>query len=99
MSSMLHIISARSEYEVLFARFAEGDALLFIASAVLSLHKNSESAKIILPYCQHLRCYVLEADLLARGLTLDEILAEISVVDYSGFVSLTVEHKMIKTWN
>ena len=97
---MLHIISANTGYEVLFERFAkEGDALLFVENAVLCLHKNSQSAKTILAYCQHLQCYALEADLLARGLGLDEILPEITRVDYQGFVSLTVEHEVIKTWD
>ncbi len=95
---MLHIISTRSEQEILFARIAKGDTLLFIADAVLSLHKKSQTAKIILTHCQDKRCYVLEADLFARGLVLDEILAEVSVVDYSGFVSLTIKNEVIKTW-
>ncbi len=96
---MLHIVSTNMGYEVLFERFAKGDAILFVESAVLCLHKNSQITKIILPYCQHLQCYALEADLLARGLALDEILPEITTVDYQGFVSLTVEHEVIKTWN
>jgi len=96
---MLHIISTRMEHEVLFARIAKGDALLFIADAVLCLHKNSQAAKAILAYCQHFQGYVLEADLLARGLALDELLPEIRLVDYQGFVNLTVEHEVVKTWN
>ena len=96
---MLHIVSTNTEHEVLFERIAKGDTLLFVASAVLCLHKNSQSAQTILAYCQDFQCYALEADLLARGLAVDEILPEITVVDYLGFVSLTVEHAVIKTWN
>ncbi|GAW87684.1 conserved hypothetical protein [Bathymodiolus platifrons methanotrophic gill symbiont] len=96
---MLHIISTTAGHEVLFERIAKGDTLLFIASAVLSLHKNSLSAEKLLPYCAHFHCYVLEEDLLARGLDADDILAEIKRVDYPGFVSLTVENEVIKTWN
>ena len=99
MSSMLHIISEPLDFEALFARVAQGDAILFIASAVLCLHKNSQAAKIIRPYCQHRQCYALETDFLARGLALESVLDEISMVDYPGFVSLSVEHKVIKTWN
>ena len=96
---MLHIVSTTTQHEALFERIAKGDTLLFVASAVLCLHKNSQSAQTILAYCQDLHCYALEADVLARGLALDEILPEITIVDYPGFVSLTVEHKVIKTWN
>ena len=96
---MLHIISVNTGYEVLFERFTKGDALLFVDNAVLCLHKNSRLAKTILHYCEHFQCYTLEADLLARGLALGEILPEITMVDYQGFVSLTVEYEVIKTWN
>ncbi|RLA23605.1 MAG: sulfurtransferase complex subunit TusB [Gammaproteobacteria bacterium] len=96
---MLHIISTTSGHEILFARIAPGDTLLFIASAVTGLHKKSLSAQKLLAYCQYFHCYVLEADLLARGLTADDILADVKLVDYPGFVTLTLEHKVIKTWN
>ena len=99
MSNMLHIISAAVDYEVLFARIAEGDAILFVAGGVLSLYKNSQSAKLIKPYCQQFHFYALETDILARGLALEDVLSEIRMVDYPGFVSLTLEHKVIKTWN
>jgi len=96
---MLHIISTNLGHDILFERIGQGDTLLFVASAVLSLHRNSQAAKIILAYCQHSHCYALQADLLARGLSIEEILPEVQLVDYQGFVSLTVEHEVIKTWN
>ena len=95
---MLHIISTSSEHEVLFARIAEGDALLFIGSAVFCLHKNSQAAKTIEASTQQFQCYALKADLLARGLNADNISADISIVDYPGFVTLTLAHKVIKSW-
>ena len=96
---MLHIITTTTGHEVLLQRISFGDALLFVESAVLSLHKNSQSAQILSPHLQYFQCYALEADLLARGLAADKILAEVAVVDYQGFVALTVEHAVIKTWN
>lgn len=96
---MLHIISTTSGHDLLLERIAQGDTLLFVGSAVLSLHKKSVSAERLLSYCSDIQCYVLEADLLARGLGEGDILPEIKRVDYPGFVSLTVEHKLIKSWN
>lgn len=98
---MLHIIGTRFEHDVLFERMGqgEGNALLFVASAVLCLHKKSQAAKLILAHSRSFQCYVLQADLLARGLTSADMIPEITVVDYQGFVTLTVEHKVIKTWN
>ena len=96
---MLHIITTTTGHEVLLQRISRGDALLFVESAVLSLHKNSHYSQILLHLLQHCQCYALEADLLARGLAADRILAEVAVVDYQGFVNLTVKHAVIKTWN
>jgi len=96
---MLHIISTCMGHEVLFARIARGDVLLFVESAVLCLHKNSQAAQTILANNQQFQLYALQADLLARGLTADKIISEVSIVDYQGFVALTLEHKVIKTWN
>lgn len=96
---MLHIITTTTGHEVLLQRISHGDALLFVESAVLSLYKNAQTAQILSPHLQYFQCYALEADLLARGLAADKILAEVAVVDYQGFVALTVEHAVIKTWN
>ena len=95
---MLHIISSSSEYEVLFARIVPGDALLFIGSAVLCLHKNSQAGKAILRSSQQFQYYALQPDLLARGLAADDIISDISIIDYQGFVTLTLAHKVIKSW-
>lgn len=99
MSNMLHIVSTNTGHEVLFERIAQGDTLLFTGPAVLNLHKKAALAKIILAQCQRFQLYALDVDLLARGLTVEEILPAIKVIDYPGFVSLTVEHAVIKTWN
>lgn len=96
---MLHIISTGSAHDVLLERIDPDDALLFIADAVLCLQKNSQAAKVLAAFCQPAHCYVLEADLLARGLAAAEILVEIQLVDYQGFVALTEQYEVIKTWN
>jgi len=96
---MLHIINKRVEHDVFFQRIARGDALIFLGSAVLCLHSNAQNADQLKQYCQDFQCYVLEPDLLARGLAQNEIISDIKRVDYSGFVTLTTEHEVIKTWN
>ncbi|NOQ63904.1 MAG: sulfurtransferase complex subunit TusB [Methyloprofundus sp.] len=96
---MLHIINTLVGHKALFARFAKGDSLLFVDEAVLSLHAHSETAKALLAYTADFQYYVLEADLCARGLSAKDILTMINLVDYVGFVNLTIEHAVIKTWN
>ncbi|MCF7970345.1 MAG: sulfurtransferase complex subunit TusB [Methylococcaceae bacterium] len=96
---MLHIVNERVECDVFFQRIAKGDALIFVGSAVLCLHSNAQNADQLKQCLQNFQCYVLEPDLLARGLAQDEIIADIKPVDYSGFVTLTIEHEVIKAWN
>ncbi|MBT3811347.1 MAG: sulfurtransferase complex subunit TusB [Gammaproteobacteria bacterium] len=95
---MLHIISTSAGHEVLFARIKKGDAILFTGSAVLCLRKNSEAAKTIETCGQQFQCFALQTDLLARGLNADNISTDISIVDYPGFVTLTLAHEVIKSW-
>ncbi|MDF1583962.1 MAG: sulfurtransferase complex subunit TusB [Methyloprofundus sp.] len=96
---MLHILNKRIEYDVFFQRIAREDALIFLGSSVLCLPSNAQTADQLTRYCQNFQCYVLESDLLARGLKCNEIIAGIQPIDYSGFVALTTEHEVIKTWN
>jgi len=96
---MLHIVNKRIELDVFFQRIAEGDCVLFIGSAVLGLHKNSKYAAELETYTESYQCYALEPDFLARGLRHDEISEQITVVSYSGFVNLTVDNKVTKTWS
>ncbi|HBE93022.1 MAG TPA: sulfurtransferase complex subunit TusB, partial [Gammaproteobacteria bacterium] len=42
--------------------------------------------------------YVLGADLSARGMSDDNIVDGISVVDYDGFVDLVTEHDQVNAW-
>ena len=95
---MLHIISTSTGLEVLFGRLAKGDVVIFVENAVLCLHKSSQFAEKLLQWCQSQQCYVLEADIVARGLAPDDILSEVIPANYQRFVMLTVENKVIKTW-
>lgn len=95
---MLHIISTNSGHDVLLQRLNPDDSVLFVESAVLSLHKSSQSAKTILIYGQTMHFYALQADLLARGLAEDRVLDIVKLIDFQGFVTLTTEHPAIKSW-
>ncbi len=95
---MLHIVT-HHRFAVQFERVAQGDTVLFLADSIVFLHKKGRFAEHFLIWSQLYRCYVLQADMLARGLLEDELVAGVQVIDYSGFVDLTVAHKVIKTWN
>lgn len=96
---MLHIITTSAGQALIFERTGKGDAVLFIEDAVLCLHKNRPDAKDLLSHCQLLDCYALAADLQLRGLAQEQLVTGVALLDYPGFVDLTVAHDVIKTWN
>ena len=42
--------------------------------------------------------YVLEPDLKARGLDIKSLIPNIDIIDYKGFVKLTVENSRVQNW-
>jgi tRNA 2-thiouridine synthesizing protein B len=44
------------------------------------------------------KLYVLGPDLEARGMRKENVIDGIQVVDYGGFVDLTVEHQAVQAW-
>lgn len=73
-------------------------ALLLIEDAVyLTVNSPDNAALHEKINALALPCYILKEDLIARGLSLN--LADcFSVVDYVGFVQLTLDHSKIQSW-
>ncbi len=44
------------------------------------------------------QCYVLEADLQARGFGSEALVKDVQMVDYDGFVELAVAHDLVQSW-
>lgn len=97
---VLHLVS-RSPYTNLdlvqcLARLGEGDALLLLAGAVYGACHGSPVADSI--RASAAACYALILDLEARGIAMDRVLPEITLVDFAGFVDLTVAYSRILSW-
>ena len=60
--------------------------------------KNTNFSKAITDAMSDVKFYVLGPDLKARGLSEDNIVDGITVVDYSGFVDLATEHDTVQSW-
>jgi tRNA 2-thiouridine synthesizing protein B len=99
---MLHVVSQSfSEPESLqrlLSRTAEGHTLLLIENATYMAIRNSAAAQRLQACLPALTVYALEADLAARGITQDELMAGVVVVDYGGFVDLAVANSVIHSW-
>lgn len=80
-------------------RVSEGDALLLLESGVYGVLKAAKFAPRLTEAMPTIRIYALDPDLAARGIATDEILAGVGLVDYAGFVELSLLHNPIVSWN
>lgn len=100
---MLHIINrSPTESAALSSclRYAQaGHAILFIANGVLATLDNcKDTIALIKTALTQQDLYALEPDLIARGV-LSRVLPGIKLIDYAGFVALTVQHQPIQNWS
>ncbi len=97
---MLHLISQSSIDLSLLQRIDSGDDVVFLENAVFCLNKGSLlSAELKVLLKNNVFLYVLSDELNTRGVSVDELVAGVEVIDYSGLVKLTEKNKLVKSWN
>jgi tRNA 2-thiouridine synthesizing protein B len=75
-----------------------GDAILLIENGVLAGIYSSPSIETFLQLVNDgVKIYALENDVSARGLQ-NKTHPEITLIDYSGFVQLSIKHPRILSW-
>ena len=96
---MLHLITQSPIDRAIFQRLGAGDDVLFLDKAVLNLlQKGCLSTALRSLLAQH-QLYALADDLELRGIGSAELLKGLKVIDYAGFVDLTVKNIHIQTWS
>lgn len=70
-----------------------GSSILLIENGVYAALPSSPIALDSKKY----KIYALGADLKARGLS-DQIKPEITIIDYAGFVQLSIDHDQVQAW-
>ncbi|WP_020560444.1 sulfurtransferase complex subunit TusB [Thiofilum flexile] len=100
--SMLHIVNKspfeRNALASCLSHASKGDAVLLIEDAVLGAVAGSQVAHLLLSALATQAIYVLSEDLAARGMEPNRLVKGLQVVDYSGFVDLTVQHDKNQSW-
>jgi tRNA 2-thiouridine synthesizing protein B len=80
-------------------RLAKADSpILLIEDGIYAVQKNTAAADKVLQALANHPVYALRPDLQARGISPDNIIDGISLVDYDGFVKLTTEHDKLQSW-
>lgn len=75
-----------------------GCAILLTEDGVIGAMQGTAHSKKIEGAMKNISFYVLGPDLKARGLSEDNVMDGIKVVDYSGFVDLAAEHESVQSW-
>jgi tRNA 2-thiouridine synthesizing protein B len=96
---MLHLIFQFYAETPILERINAGDGVVFLDNAVLRLLKNGNLANRLTQLLSNHRFYVLADDLAIRGITAEELIGGIEIIDYRKMVALTVEHHLIQTWS
>lgn len=88
---VLNMLCEAGALEACLVRASENDAVLFMENGVNALIKPSDLLSHARP-----KLYALQPDLDARGIALSGI--EIHLIDYAGFVDLSIAYSMSQSW-
>lgn len=98
---MLHTVnkspSERNALDSCLRHARAGDAILLIEDGVYAALRDSLCTPRMQEALQSLRVYALRPDVEARGIEA-KLLERIELVDYGGFVDLTVEYSPVMAW-
>ena len=75
-----------------------GSSVLLIEDGIFAALKGTSVSDRVSKAMESVTFYVLGPDLAARGMTEDQVIDGIKVVDYAGFVDLTAEHENFQAW-
>ena len=99
--TMLHIVNKSPFERVAFAsclaHAQAGDAVLMIEDAVVGAVEGTRFSATVKAAMENKTVYALGADLAARGLN-GKVIEGVVIVDYAGFVDLTVAHERTQSW-
>lgn len=100
--AMLHIVNKspfeRNALASCLGHALEGDSVLLIEDAAVGAISGSAFAGQLTAALADKSVYVLGADLVARGMQENRVVEGIQVVDYAGFVDLTVDNEKTQSW-
>jgi len=80
-------------------RVRPGDAILLLEGGVYAAFKGSSVAPSLLESLADVTVHALAPDLALRGIAQQDILTGIVLVDYEGFVGLSISHSPIISWS
>lgn len=100
--STLHTINKspfdRGSLQTCVRLASKGNAILLLEDGVYGAIKGSNVSELVQNALSNLTIYVLGPDMKARGVDESKLIDGIKIVDYKGFVDLTVENDKVSAW-
>lgn len=100
--SVLHTINKspfeKNSLDACLARAKEGSGVLLIEDGVYAALGKTSKEGTVKSAMAGINFYVLGPDLKARGLAEESLIEGVGVVDYDGFVDLTIQYDKVKAW-
>jgi len=100
--SQLHTVNKspldRTALESAVKHATKGSAILMIEDGIYGAMKGTIKSSLVTDAIGDISFYVLGPDLKARGISENQIIDGIKVVDYNGFVDLVAEHDASQSW-
>ena len=76
----------------------KGSSVLLLEDGVLAALDNTAHSERVKAAAGDLKFYVLGPDVHARGLDEKNIIGNVEIVDYEGFVDLVAAHDNVQAW-
>jgi tRNA 2-thiouridine synthesizing protein B len=100
--SVLHIVNKspfdRNSLDTCLRMARPSSAILLIEDGVYAVRGNSAAAAKMRQAMENHPVYALQPDLQARGVSEENMLDGITLVDYDGFVELATEYDKLQSW-
>ncbi len=100
--SMLHTVNKspfeRNTLQSCIGHALPDSAILLIEDGVVAAVRGTAHEGTLREAMNGRKVYVLGPDLMARGLSADQVIDGIEVVNYEGFVELTEKHDKVQAW-
>jgi tRNA 2-thiouridine synthesizing protein B len=100
--STLHTVNKspfeRNALQACVHHMTTGDAMIMIEDGVVGARRESSASAILKAALKSGGVFVLDSDLAARGMTPEDLMYGIKLVDYGGFVDLVTLHARTVSW-
>ena len=96
---MLHLIYQSPLESATLQRIAINDSVLFMENALFRLLKSKHYTNELEAMSKLHSLFVLAEEIEIRGIHPSELISGIKIIDYQDFVTLTLNHQLIQTWN